>query len=93
MPMIPVVTVRKMMGLINNFTMLMKMPLENSLNVVLILRSWPMNLISHGLFSICFNAKSGAYWPTKIPAVIAINTQKVRLEKTFLIITGEEIIV
>jgi hypothetical protein len=74
-----------MIGLIRSLTILINRPERNSLREEPMLISCPRNLVFMGLFNTCCNANCGANLPMKIAAVIAINTQNVRLVNSFFI--------
>ena len=84
-PLMPNEMVRKMMGLINILTTLIKIPLSNSLKVAPTVNSSPAKFTFQGCFKTGYKAIPGAKCPMRIPAVIASNTQKVRLVNNFFI--------
>jgi len=85
MLIMPKVIVRKMIGLMRSLTALIKIPARNSLNVDPMFISWPSSFVLMGAFNKGCKANDGAKCPTRMAAVIAIRTQKVKLLNNFFI--------
>src|SRR6218665_2344891 len=85
MEIIPNVMVRKIIGLINIFTMLIKVFPKNSERVAPTSNSCPRKWVLNGSSKIFKRAKSGRKCPSKMPSVMAVSTQKVRLVNNFFI--------